>query len=650
MAGLLDRLQTSRVPKGERQGPAPSSDISAEERKALMAQIEKAVARSPVSASRAAQDYTPRRSGLALPIIINAAALVLVGAVALLVPAYFNRQAATLTKGSGTQLSGESRLVGAVKRDAESQLRSKDAEIGQIRGTLDRTSQELDALKANAAEQVRKKEQDLRAAYESQLAAEKSRLEKSGVSSDAADRQLAALRGQLQAAHDQQLADFQKQVEAETSRRQAALSASLLESRRGLAEAEAQKAQLQAQLNSAAQAASRAQGNEAQLAARLDALNAQGQREELVIDQITASYASVASAMRASRFDDARSSLSSLSAFLDQPGVVSLAAVQRRKPVDLFLIDSLSRQIAARGASSAPVAAPAAAAPAAAASPAGTGEPALSSSQAATLARLTAFSQALAAGDAQYAAGNVPAAVERYGTALALLKEDVPGTAKLAGRIADAGFRLGQSELRARVDQAARPAVEAADELARRGSYAEAVSAYEAVVRNWPESSLVSRSLEGIRGSLDSLLKKKDEDFARREQARKSTMNDMIGAVGTGLSSAARSAEATASSAQKELIALLDAKVKVKSVLGSEAVREQYPGLADELERYLQVYGDEKRNEGRTLALQDIATVLDYLAGNRTKEALAPLWSRYGDAAGRAAFQQLLDRLRQLYP
>jgi len=642
MAGLLDRMQTARGPKGTPQDPAPSPDISEEERTALMAQIEKAVARSPRPASREAQDYAPRRSGLVLPITINAAALLLIALAAALVPAYSDRQAAALTGRSGTQLSGESRLIGAVKRDAESQLRTKDAQIGEIRGTLDRTSRQLDALKADADAQVRKKEQDLQAAFESQLAAEKSRLQKSGVSADTVERQLAGLRAQLQDANDRRLADFQKQVEAETSRRQAVLNTSLEDSRRGLATAEAEKAQLQARLDSAAQAASRAQGNEAELAARLEELSARGQREQLVMDQITSSYASVAAAIKASRFDEARSSLSALSALLDQPGLASIAAVQRRKPVDLFLIDSLSQQVAAREAATAPgVVAPVPVQPL---------EPALSSEQAATLARLTAFSRALAAGDALYAAGNVPQAVERYGAALALLKEDVPGTAKLAGRIADAGFRLGQAELQARVDRAARPAVEAADELARRGSFAEAVTAYEAVVRNWPESSFVSRSLDGIRGSLESMLKKKDEEIARKAQARKAAANEMLGAVGAGLASASRSADAAASAAQKELIALLDAKVKVKGILGSDAVEAANPGLAEALDRYLQLLGEEKAEEGRILGLQDGIAILDYLQGRRDKDSLAPLWSRYGDAAGRAALQQLLDRLRQLYP
>jgi hypothetical protein len=270
--------------------------------------------------------------------------------------------------------------------------------------------------------------------------------------------------------------------------------------------------------------------------------------------------------------------------------------------------------------------------------------------QAAALKRKQALAEAVASGDALYTAGNFKGAIDAYGTGLALLKDDAPGMDRLTARIADAGYRQGMADLAAREDKASRPALDKADALARRGSHSEAFAAYAAVVRTWPHSSSVTRSLTGIEGSLTALLKKKDEDAARRDQARKTTAGDKLAAVGAGLASAAKAADAAASSTQKELISLLDAKVKVRAVLGSDSIRSQYPGLADALDRYLQLFGDEKRAEGRAVALQDIGTVLDFLLGAKGRDALAPLWNRYGDQAERSAFQQLLNRLRGLSP
>jgi hypothetical protein len=633
MAGLLDKLRAARA-QGEGPQPHPSSpDISDDERGQLMAQIETAVARAPTD-MRIRRDYTPQRSGLAFPLAVNIAAAVLIALAAVLLPLYFNRQQSVMTGGAGSMLSGESSLVSAMKREAEGELKGKDAEIGRIQDALARAAKERDELRVNASAQVQKKEQELQAAFDARLAAETARLQGAGLAPADRDRQLAALRTQLRATSADELASYRAGVEADLARKQEALDARLAETRQGLARVEAEKTRLQAQLASSAQEATRAQGENAALTARLSALTNQSEREQLALDQVTASFAAVVSAIRASRLDDARAALSALASFLNQPGVASLDVMKRNRPVNLFLVDSLTQQIAARAAP------PPSEAPQ---------TPALTAEQSAALARLSSLSPALAAADARYAAGDWGGALEKYSAALALLGGDAPGMMKATANISDAGFRQRQAESLARADRPAQPAVKAAEELARRGNTADAIAAYLDVLRSWPGSTFAPRSLAGIASSIDTLLRKKDEDWARRDEARKTAVTDAIATLGAALSTAARSADATSSAAQKELISLLDAKVKVKSILGSDPVAQQYPGLADALERYLQLYGEERKTEGRTAALNDVATVLDVLAGNRAKDALASLWSRYGDAEGRAAFKRLLDRLQQVF-
>ena len=580
-----------------------------------------------------------------LPLLVNLAALVVIALAAVVFSLFFNRQQQTLTGGSGTAFAGETAMVSTIRREAESKVKSKDLEIGQIQGALDQTKMQLNTLKADADAQVRKKEQELRASFDAELTAERSRLQSAGASSVSIDRQLATLQGQLQASNDSKLAVFRKQLADELAQKEAALTASLTGSQKSLAQAQGEKAQLQSQLDAASRAAASAQGEQARLAQELAALSAQGQREQLVLDQISSSYTSAGAAMKAARFDDALGALASLAAYLDQASVASLPAVQRRKAVDLFLIGALGKLVAAQRAAAQPAVAGAAGAAGAEPLAAATDE-----EKAAAQKRKQALAEAITSGDALYSAGNFKGAIDAYGTGLALLKDDAPGMDRLTARIADAGYRQGMADLAAREDKAARPALDKADALARRGSYSEAFAAYAGVVRTWPDSSYVNRSLTGIEGSLTALLKKKDEEGARKDQARKTTAGDKIAAVGAGLASAAKGAEAVASSTQKELISLLDAKVKVKTVLGSDSVRAQYPGLADALDRYIQLFGDEKRTEGQAAALQDIGTVLDFLLGTKGRDALAPLWNRYGDQTERAAFQQLLDKLRGLSP
>jgi len=636
MAGPLDKAQRERGKEAEPSPGPAASELSVEEGIDALAQIEQEVAEARTPVTPEMFSYTPQRSGLLFPLFLNIAALAVIALAALFFSLFFNRQEQTLTGGSGTTLTGESTLVSTMRREAEDKLRSKDQEIGQIQGALDQTVKRLDALKADADAQVQKKEQELRASFDEQLAAERARLQNLGTSAASIESQLVVLRDQLQKSYDSKLAAFRKQLNVDMAQKEAALTALLSGSQVTLAQAQGEKAQLQAQLDAATRTVASAQGEQARLAQQVAALAAQGQREQLVLDQISASYAAAGAAMKASRFDDALGSLASLASYLDQPGIASLPAVQRRKPVDLFLIDSLQKLVVSQKAGAQPAFAgvqSTAAAPSAL--------PAVSPRQTQELA------DAIAAGDALFAAGSFAAAIEKYSAGLALLS-DVPGMDQLSARIAEAGYRQRMADLTARQDKAARPTLDKGDALARRASYAEAIAAYATVVRTWPDSSYVNRSLTGIDGALSALLKKKDDDAARSDQARKTTAGDKLAVVTAGLASTALTADAATAAAQKELIALLDAKVKVKAVLGSDAVKAQYPGLAEALDRYLQLYGEEKSAAGRAVALNDVGTVLDFLLGTKGREALAPLSGRYGDQTERTAFQQILDRLRGL--
>ena len=647
MAGLLDKADRTRGKEGEPSPQPAVSEVSVQERIDLLAQIEQVVALARTPVTPESLRYTPRRSGLLFPLVLNVAALALIAVAACVLPLLFNRQEKTFTSGSGTMLSGERTLVSAVRREAEQSLQSKEREIGQIQDALVQTRGRLDALKADADAQILKKEQELRASFDEQLAAEKKKLQAQGASAASIDAQLVILRGQLQKSYDERLAEFRKQVNAEGAQQAAALSAQLTGSQKVLAQAQAEKAQLQSKLEEASRTATSAQGEQARLAQQVAVLSAQDQREQLVLDQISASYAAAGAAMKGSRFDDALASLGSLASYLDQAGVASLPAVQRRKSVDLFLIDSLEKLIVSQKAG----AQPAAAGQPRASGQAASGQPVAIVQAEAPLAsprQTQAAAEAIAAADALFAAGSFAAALEKYDAALALLG-DIPGMDRVAARISEAGYRQREAERTAGKDKVARPALEKADALLRRGSYAEAIAAYATVVRNWPDSSYVNRSLTGIDGAVSALLKKRDDEAAHKEEARRTAAGEKLAALAAGLSSTARAADASVAAAQKELIALLDAKVKIKTVLASEAVKTQYPGLAESLDRYLQLYGEQSSAAGRIVALQDVGMVLDFLTGARGREALAPIGSRYGDQSERTAFQQLIERLKGLF-
>ena len=146
-------------------------------------------------------------------------------------------------------------------------------------------------------------------------------------------------------------------------------------------------------------------------------------------------------------------------------------------------------------------------------------------------------------------------------------------------------------------------------------------------------------------------------DALAREKARQEAENkaaaavqDKMKSLTDSLAAAARRGSQAADAARKELISLLQAKVLVKEALNADAVKAAHPGLSESLDRYIELYAEQKKGEGVTVALTDVTGVADYLLGKKTANDLGGMWARYAEDTQRAALQQVLDRLRVLAP
>ncbi len=531
------------------------SGISRTDRDEILSQINELELRTRKPLAPGRLSYTPERAGILLPILVNVAALLIMGAAALSFPFLFGRREVSFTTGTGAMLSGEGAIVGALTRESRQQL----------------------------SVQVQQKEQELRAAMDAQLAAEKVRIGNSGASEQSLADKLRAFRDSQQAALEAQLAEFQKQKEAELAQKDAAIGALQTKS-----------------------------ASEQRVRQQLTALRDEAAREQLVLDQVTASYAAIIAAIKTSRDEEALASLASLSTWLALPSIASMPAVQRRSDVDQFLIDALKTlAVTKKGPSPQPVAQPAAsqAAPPAAAAPVAD----------AAAARIT---DAEARGEAQ-------------------------GEAQATRKAAEAA-RMDQ----ARADGIAQPLFEKAEALARKGSNTEAIAAYSSLIARAPQSSYVVRAAAGIQAATDALARAAGESAAARggDQARAAELRKKLHAMGDSLSAASRAAGSSATAAEDELISLLQVKVQVRKVLVSDQVKAQNPDLAAKLDRFLDLTSEVRRAEGRAAALADAAAVVGALGGATGSADLSSLWQRYSGDQQRAAFQKLLDALQGLVP
>ena len=299
-----------------------------------------------------------------------------------------------------------------------------------------------------------------------------------------------------------------------------------------------------------------------------------------------------------------------------------------------------------------------------------------------------AVASAVAEADTAYAAGNWKTALDRYGKALGLLRDTARDLPRAAARIADAGHRQAAGELAARQDRSARTLVEKAEGLLRRGNLDEALVTYASVVDSYPFSDQVKNAVAGISTVVDTKIAAKEAEIASleqslanaralqsaaladaaasgktaadalaREKARQdaeeraaAAAQDRIRVLGDGLAAAARRGSQAAEAARKELISLLQAKVLVKEALNADALKSVHPDLNASLDRYIELYGEQKRGEGGAAALADVSAVADFLLGRKTAGDLGAVWARYAEQTQRGALQQVLDRLGALAP
>jgi hypothetical protein len=669
---------------------AAEPDISLEEREEILAQIEQTVARSRTSLGPDGLRYTSERSGVALPLIVNAVAILLIAGAAFLFARYSDREEQVITAPRAAGLiAGEGRIVGTIRRESEEKLAGKDQEISSIQGRLSQIDSELKGLRAQSAAKIREREEALRTALSAELEAERDRLARQGASAASADRQVKALEERKNRELDSALAAFRRQADAELAAREAEANALFDEYQKSLEQARAERDTLEKEMASQrTELLEKAQGDTAELQAALGSLREQARREELVASQIATAYRDVEAKVRASSWDEATAALDGLSAYLDAPAVSSLPAVQRRKPVELFIVDSLKDLIASRrGGTTVPAGAASAAEAAALVDRAEASYRAgdLAAARQAYAAAVRTFpelktvpdrlaaiedadwastrkvvTEAIAAGDAAWTGGNWKVALDRYGSAFESLRVVSTALPRTGVRTADAGWRQGFADLVAREDRAARPLLDRADGLAKAGRWADALPVYVSLLRGYPHSGLGPQAVAGIEKSVDGLLGARDAQAAEKERGlsaaqkqeaekQKAAAEERIRAVSDGLSASVRRASGSAAASQKELIELLEAKVKMKEVLGSPAVEAQYPGLAGKLDRFLDLFAEEKKAEARAATLRDVGAVVDYLGARRPKEEVLPLLDRYATEAGRSSFQQLLDRLRGLF-
>jgi chromosome segregation ATPase len=474
--------------------------------------------------------YTPRRRGATLPILVNAGAVALTLAAALGIAILFNAGERTLVSHSAELLTAEGQLLQALKKESAEQLGRKDVEIARIQDRLQALARDRDRLKLESQSQLSRREAELKTALERELAAERQKLEREGLKADAVERQLADLQARLAEANQKQIADLRRQAEAELAAKDASLAAMNRQYTESLGvfrqertelekKAQQREQELTAQLREKTAAA---ESEVSELSGQLGALNEQRAQERAASDQLLAAYTKVFDSWKASRYDEALRNLGAVRELLSRPSIAGLPAIRSRLPVERSLVEALARLFESEKTAAAPQAA------------------------------------------------GAPAAL-----------------AEAQSRLADA-----ERDRRKLQEEAAR----SRQELARLQA---------------------------------------GEKRRAVQEAQLTALQQRIAGSGA------------AADAQAQVLALLETKLRVRQALSAEPLASRYPGLYDELERYLDAYGQEQRQEGQSGALQDAIAVLEGLALQAPRLDVRRLAAGYAGRA-REPFSRFVATLREM--
>ena len=613
---LEDALKPAERPVEDPEAQDTSTGISVEERRQIADQIDRLMADNRIEVSPESLSYVSKRNGALLPLFSNIAILSAAVIALFAISQFLNRQEKSIATSGMAILTAESKLIAALRQEADQQLQQRDRAIVDAQNKLNAVRREKEQLRGQADSTLHAREQELKNAFDSTIAAERDRLEKQGMAPASVEQKMKTFQEAERQKLAQELASSRQRAEAELAARQQAflsaetqhqseLEAARQERLRLQGESRQKEAELQKQIEKAHQA----EGEGARVGAELARLRALQDQENLVNDQITAGYAQVNVSLQASQYDQALERLAVLRKILDNDSMEALPAVQRRRAVETFIIGSLEELVKTRQA----------------------GAPADGSSL------IKDLSEMIKQGDELSHSGNVQGARMAYQAAI----EKVPPLAAAFGKLQN----LKNEEVTSVLRQA--------NVFYQAGNFQATIDRYQQSVGLLLNDKALARQLTdsltnaGYRifaaddlaqlGLLKTAEQKRQEVNARLRDIR-AQYKAYVALV--------PKSSANDPSSPESLATLLQAKILLRQVLDTEPVHSQYPDLAGKTERYIDAVSAKAKDDGRKETLDMLDSLLGAVQSG-DKSSLPGL-AQIAANAQRDPLLRLLDRLQAM--
>ena len=329
------------------------ASISEEDRQEILADIEDVVSKNRITVSDELFRITPLKHGFLLPTFINLLAILAVAAGFYFSARFFETRQESMNLEVNALASTEGRLLEELKRESEARMAQKEEEIGRIQDELSRIESQSRNLQQDFESTLARREAELRAELEVQLAAEKKRLQELGIDPDEIENRLRDFELQKQRELQSRLEEFRIQALAEVEAREEELEQAREIARQILNEATAERESLLEQAAAReAELATRFEAEREELEAasseaglRLEEIARRQETENLLTDQIIASYQTIMNRMTNGEYEAALDGIEALRALMNDPRIEQLPRIAKRREVERFILNNLEVEI-----------------------------------------------------------------------------------------------------------------------------------------------------------------------------------------------------------------------------------------------------------------------------------------------------------------
>jgi len=331
--------------------------FSKEEQQEIRAQIDEISGQNRITVSDELFQISPTKKGGTLPLVINILGIIAIVTSFYFTNRYFQEQEETMAMEESSYESAEGSVIEELKRQAEEKLNQKQAEISQIQNELTKLDMESASLRDNMDSQIKDKELELRLEMEEALADERARLQNQNISTADLEKQLKEFQQSRENTFEADIEEFKnesalalKEKEDELANAKQIANNILEQANLDKIAIEADTLQREAELTKQFEEEKEALSRETSEATqKLQELNELQENEQLIQDQLTSSYNSIIDSINSLDFAKAQTNIDAARTILDDPQILRLPSINKRKNVELYLLESMEQEIKQAG-------------------------------------------------------------------------------------------------------------------------------------------------------------------------------------------------------------------------------------------------------------------------------------------------------------